>query len=466
MPRKDRHQHLNGIMAAFRDAGLEPQSFGRSDTRVFFVTAWHPTEPKRLSVEERNDGTFVVAVDELVAPPGGRGQAPMKPLGYTPFRSYEAARAFAYDIAMIAKHGRKKAMRARHGRGEARENPAASRSETAANLLVACIARHGTLRARVWIPKSGLPRVYIGNAGYVTISGYDVSAESRGTMTLIESSLYPAQRATWKAGLASYRKAAEAATAEESAPALAQDEPTMSRNDQIDATVLSAYKTLGYYNRQKIASVTGLDLFTLALAERRLGLPIPNPTEHDARLDLERHVGGMSSLLAASRLVKSPALAAVEGGGIHFWWPKAWAVTVDAADDASAAKIGAKIRKGLVAKKSLSASDPYLHDLPLYAIHRGGWVLVEKDATAKAPAKATSVSDEKRALQDKAQAYFGANGATLRGAEGRYTLQIKPALAKHRGVFSEGSISASTLPALEEKLDAAIAKLDAFIASR
>ena len=221
MPRKDRPQYERLVVSDLRAVGLDPQSVSPRDGSVFRLIAWSPSEDnRRLAFEERDDGTFVVALDQRV---GGPGKPAMKPLGYTPFRSYEAARAFAYDIAMIAKHGRKKAMRARHGRGEARENPAASRSETAANLLVACIARHGTLRARVWIPKSGLPRVYIGNAGYVTISGYDVSAESRGTMTLIESSLYPAQRATWKAGLASYRKAAEAATAEESPPALAQD---------------------------------------------------------------------------------------------------------------------------------------------------------------------------------------------------------------------------------------------------
>lgn len=447
------HTELLRFAELLEGRGIEAKVVERPGSPLMLVAKPHGKVHVRLT-----EG-FVVEVDYGRGTPRVEGEF-SKTLG-------GAERLFA---EMVAKY------RAQ-GFGTARQNPTASRSETAARLLVSCIAQHGTLQARVWIPKSGSPRVYIGNAGYVTLSGSDVFGHrvqpgSRSAITLIESSLYPAQRATWKAGLASYRKAAAAANEEESAAALAQDDPAASRNDHIDATVLSAYKTLGHYDRQKIAAITGLDLFTLALAERRLKLPMPNPKARSnpsgSMREIEDIVGGMPSLLAATPLLKPPALALLHGGPkLFYWWvrgPKAWAVEVDASDDATAQKLGAKIQKGLVSKKNLSASDPYLHDLPLYVTHRNGWALVE---TAEAPAKAPSTkSNAKSDLSEKAKAYFGANGATVGGAEGRYVLAIKPALAKHKGLFAETSVRAATIEELDRKLDATIQKLDGLLASR
>lgn len=118
MPRKDRPQYERLVVSDLRAVGLDPQSVSPRDGSVFRLIAWSPSEDnRRLAFEERDDGTFVVALDQRV---GGPGKPAMKPLGYTVLRSYEQARTLARDLATAMVQGRASAMRARQGRDDYR----------------------------------------------------------------------------------------------------------------------------------------------------------------------------------------------------------------------------------------------------------------------------------------------------------------------------------------------------------
>ena len=186
--------------------------------------------------------------------------------------------------------------------------------------------------------------------------------------------------------------------------------------------------------------------------------------------EVETRAGGMSQVFDATRFVKPPAVALIKsddgGRAIRYWSRKAWAITVDADSDGEARKLGEKVQKNLTSKKSMTASDPYLHQLTLYVIHNKGWVLLDGIPETVKVKTGPNLSDLKRSLVYKAEEYFGSNGATLGGKEGRYTLVLKPALAKHRGLFGESAVVAPTIPELETKLDAAIQKVESLLASR
>jgi hypothetical protein len=74
-----------------------------------------------------------------------------------------------------------------------------------AELLAATLNKHG-LRARAWGKQGTGARVYIGRSFLSVSRGGDVSDRSRGAATLLESDLYPRERAAYRSAREEYRE--------------------------------------------------------------------------------------------------------------------------------------------------------------------------------------------------------------------------------------------------------------------
>ena len=120
----------------------------------------------------------------------------------------------------------------------------------------------GAPQARAWIPeKEGYaPRVYVGNAGYLTVSGFSYEGERLNTyserkqqITLAMRNLYPAQRSALNAALKVFR--------EEYLPGAMrrEDELQESYFYAMAGNVLAAIRG-GASTRVEIMQVTGLSL--------------------------------------------------------------------------------------------------------------------------------------------------------------------------------------------------------------
>lgn len=174
--------------------------------------------------------------------------------------------------------------------------------------------------------------------------------------------------------------------------------------------------------------------------------------------DVENLLGEMPQTLAAQRLVKDEGLRGVDPAVKHFFKSKAWAITTHARSAEEAAKIGKRVQSKLVSKRSLSASDPYMHDLDLYVVYDGGFVKLENEPKVE-KVKAPGKRDVRDDILRKGKSVLGESGFKIGGREGAYHMRLIPALKKFKGKFSETSVSASTLEELDAKLDTVIEKL-------
>ena len=85
-----------------------------------------------------------------------------------------------------------------------------------------------------------------------------------------------------------------------------------------------------------------------------------------------RRMYGEPEYRAANPFLKPPALKKILRGHVLYWRNKAWAVEVAATQEEKAVALGVAIRKGLNSKRSLTAADPFLHDLPMYVLWSNG----------------------------------------------------------------------------------------------
>ncbi|MFI5300485.1 MAG: hypothetical protein ACHREM_20555 [Polyangiales bacterium] len=163
-----------------------------------------------------------------------------------------------------------------------------------------------------------------------------------------------------------------------------------------------------------------------------------------AIIALEREYGGLPETLSAERLFTPDFLVHLastgvgRGAAVYFWRGKGWAITAFASGRGTATKLAQQAAKKLKGKRSLTSSDPYLHDLPGFVMysHEGEWALVAvSQATPKAPV-GPSVTDARYALTHHAKQVFGASGVHLSGGAGAYHLEIRPALSKFRACLS------------------------------
>lgn len=211
---------------------------------------------------------------------------------------------------------------------------------------------------------------------------------------------------------------------------------------------LESYRSLGRDPKQRSPLATYGEVH-----QYRLG----NYWSQEARLAIERALGEMGGLLDATRLLKPAGLKLIGEPRIRFFQrARAWSVDLHSVSDAP------KLFASLVSKRALTASDPYLHDMPLYVPTKDGFVVVTPTPAAKKVRTAPSKSDEKDALVRHVEAFFGLNSARVLGHDGDYKLALKP-LGRFRGVFGSASFSAPTLSELSVKMDAAIAKARAAV---
>lgn len=193
------------------------------------------------------------------------------------------------------------------------------------------------------------------------------------------------------------------------------------------------------------------------VASRVAGRGGASGVSQEARLAIEKALGEMGSLLDATRLLKPAGLKLIgEPRIVFFQRARAWSVDLRSVSDAP------KLFASLVSKRALTASDPYLHDMPLYVPTKDGFVVVTPAEKASKAPKAPNKNDEKDALIRHVEAFFGLNSARIIGRDGDYNLALKP-VGRFRGVFGATSFSAPTLSELGVKMDAAIAKARAAV---
>jgi hypothetical protein len=177
------------------------------------------------------------------------------------------------------------------------------------------------------------------------------------------------------------------------------------------------------------------------------------------RIEVERKLGGHPEALAAPGLLKPAGASLVAENRLYYWRNKAWLIQVDAKGKNEAAAKGKRVQKNLAGKRSLRASDPYLHHIPLYVVFNEGWVALP-GIPEKAKKDGPSLADLKFDIVRTSKDFFGSRSSSLSGKAGAYTLNIAPAKREHKGVFRPFRISGS-LPEIQVKLDEAIEKVQA-----
>jgi hypothetical protein len=188
----------------------------------------------------------------------------------------------------------------------------------------------------------------------------------------------------------------------------------------------------------------------------RFSNPVPQAVGDDVRLEL----GEEPYILDASRLLAPAVLKNMEQppAVYHFVRNQVWVLKT--VDERTAALVAAKAHKGLIGKRSLTASDPFFHHKTLYVAYPGGHIKVEGPPEK---ARETKKADLKHHILRKAKGTFGARGAKLSGAEGAYAIQVLPVRKEFRGKFSAALFRAPTLEGIEQKLDEAIEKVQVFL---
>jgi len=148
---------------------------------------------------------------------------------------------------------------------------AASSREAAESLARFINAGLSKPLARVWVsPREDMaPRVYVGSAGFVTLSRTDVhghrkSGSSRVTLPLTE--LYPAQRVAFQRGLEAYRAWASARLEAEFSRLLAEPAGDQAEHERAVLAAIDA----GAATYGEIIRATGLGFQATMAAIRRL----------------------------------------------------------------------------------------------------------------------------------------------------------------------------------------------------
>lgn len=200
------------------------------------------------------------------------------------------------------------------------------------------------------------------------------------------------------------------------------------------------------YNRTKRASK--LDVFDFFDGSDK--------PEIDPLAEARASMGAQPYLIPAESVL-SPQGLRITGPGVY--WSQGgrkWMIQTGARSEAEAKTLGLKVQKNLKSKGSLSASDPFLHHMPLLVVWSEGWVELPGIPEKK---RDTEVRDTKYVLTKKGLDFFGSRGFSLGGRKGAYTMTIKPVLKEHKGKFSTTTVRAATLEDLEKKLDQAIQML-------
>jgi hypothetical protein len=174
--------------------------------------------------------------------------------------------------------------------------------------------------------------------------------------------------------------------------------------------------------------------------------------------ELERALGESSQLSDAAAVIKPAGLSLLSTPALHYFRKnRGWAVTVNPGVDLERA--ATKLFAELIARRSVGASDPLLHDHTLYVLHDGG-ALVRRPPE-KAPA-APKVSGLKHQLIYKAEQVFGPSSVKITGSAGDYKLTVTP-VGKLRGKFRGGYVKAADLDALDLELDQLIVRAKSLI---
>ena len=201
----------------------------------------------------------------------------------------------------------------------------------------------------------------------------------------------------------------------------------------------------------------------------RFSTPAPPVTPRiEARRQVDSVMGRPGAHLSASDYLKQSGVDALLGARLVLYTDppnRAWMVEVDADAPEQAAKLGQRVRRNLIGKRSLSSWQHFVHEWPLFVVYDKGYVRLQAPPP-KAKGTESTVSSRKRTLLAKARGFFGQKGASLAGSEeDGYALTLRPALKKLRRVFSAGT-ARGTLDELDAALDSAIDQVERLLESQ
>ena len=191
---------------------------------------------------------------------------------------------------------------------------------------------------------------------------------------------------------------------------------------------------------------------------------VVSPVEEAIR-EIRGKVGGLDEALSSHRLLKSPGISLLADPVIRYWDRRAWLVISKAPNVSGARAVGVKVQKNLKGKKTLSAADPYLHQLPLYVVAQDGkWVKIDPIPEKVKVKTGPDLNDQKRAVISKGEDYFGPGSIRITGGGSRgYTLAVTPKKPEHKKLFRMQTVKGSSLDDLSSRLDEAIGKIDQFL---
>jgi hypothetical protein len=212
--------------------------------------------------------------------------------------------------------------------------------------------------------------------------------------------------------------------------------------------------------REKTSAFDGFEFFDV-------GEEDPSPPTTRAISEIERKMGSPSQVLDARPLIKPAGLGLLAEPSVRYWNRKAWLVFTKTSNKSGALKAGIKVQQNLTGKKALSSSDPYLHQLPLYAVSQDGeWVEIEPLPEKIKERKGPTLNEQKALIVRQGEDFFGNGSIRITGKEGAYKLTITPKRPEHKKLFRDSTVSGATFEDLSKRLSEAVRKVETHLATR
>lgn len=176
-------------------------------------------------------------------------------------------------------------------------------------------------------------------------------------------------------------------------------------------------------------------------------------------------LGEDHELLDPSQLLKHTNELVPDTPLYYFRRSGTWAVLAPTETPEGARAVGRRLFSALRPRKSVPASAPLLHELPVHLpVYGSSWVRVDPPARRVATRSGPKLSEIKQAIIAKGNDAFGAKSIRITGKPGAYELHVRPTRKAVRDAFRGGTVSRPTLPELDAALDGAITKVQAWLA--
>ena len=140
-------------------------------------------------------------------------------------------------------------------------------------------------------------------------------------------------------------------------------------NPALRPHLLPLLKTAG---RPPLMMVPGFKSFDASDVFDSSEIDEPTP-KVDPKASISRELGGGQPRMMPLSVYLRPG-SSTQGidNAIWYWERKGWAVETTARNEVEALRTGQKLQKSLLPPTKVSASDPYVHNLPLFVIYGDG----------------------------------------------------------------------------------------------